>query len=50
MHKSTISKNINLLYSMEDPSLYTHYSAGNAYPSTNYQLCRKEKRSLRKVW
>ncbi len=36
MHKSTISKKINLLSVVVDPSLYTHYSADKAYPSTNY--------------
>ncbi len=36
MHKSTISKKINLLYVVVDPSLYTYYSADKAYPSTNY--------------
>ncbi len=27
-HKSTISKKMNLLYVAVEPSLYTHYSAG----------------------
>jgi hypothetical protein len=31
-HKSTISKNMHLLYVAVDPSLYTHYSAGKVYP------------------
>ena len=40
MHKSTISKKMNLLYVAVDPSLYTHYSTGKAYPSTNYPFPR----------
>jgi hypothetical protein len=36
MHKSTISKKINLLYVAVDPSLYTHYSASKAYPQDMY--------------
>jgi hypothetical protein len=36
MHKSTISKKMNLLYVAVDPSLYTHYSAGKAYPQDMY--------------
>jgi hypothetical protein len=36
MHKSTISKKMNLLYVAVDPGLYTHYSAGEAYPVANY--------------
>ena len=36
MHKSTISKKLNLLYVAVDPSLYTHYSAGKAYPHEMY--------------
>ncbi len=35
-HKSTIFKKINLLYVVVDPGLYTHYSAGEAYPVANY--------------
>ena len=35
-HKSTISKKMNLLYVAVDPGLYTHYSAGEAYPANNY--------------
>jgi hypothetical protein len=35
-HKSTISKKMNLLYVAVDPGLYTHYSAGEAYPVANY--------------
>jgi hypothetical protein len=35
-HKSTISKMMNLLYVAVDPGLYTHYSAGEAYPVANY--------------
>jgi hypothetical protein len=35
-HKSTISKKMNLLYVGVDPSLYTHYSAGKAYPHAMY--------------
>jgi hypothetical protein len=34
--KSTISKKMNLLYVAVDPSLYTHYSAGKAYPQDMY--------------
>ncbi len=36
MHKSTISKRMNLLYVAVDPSLYTHYSAREAYPHAIY--------------
>jgi hypothetical protein len=36
MHKSTISKKMNLLYVAVDPSLYTHYSAGKVYPHDMY--------------
>ena len=35
-HKSTISKKMNLLYVAVDPGLYTHYSAGEAYPTNDY--------------
>jgi len=35
-HKSTISKKMNLLYVVVDPGLYTHYSAGEAYPINDY--------------
>ncbi len=35
-HKSTISKKMNLLYVAVDPALYTHYSAGKAYPAGQY--------------
>jgi hypothetical protein len=35
-HKSTISKKMNLLYVAVDPGLYTHYSAGEAYPADDY--------------
>ena len=36
-HKSTISKKkMNLLYVAVDPGLYTHYSAGEAYPANDY--------------
>ncbi len=35
-HKSTISKKMNLIYVAVDPSLYTHYSAGKAYPQDMY--------------
>jgi hypothetical protein len=35
-HKSTISKKMNLLYVAVDPSLYTHYSTGKAYPHDMY--------------
>jgi hypothetical protein len=36
MHKSIISKEMNLLYVAVDPSLYTHISAGKAYPHAVY--------------
>jgi hypothetical protein len=36
VHKSTISKKMNLLYVAVDPSLYTHFSAGKAYPHIVY--------------
>jgi hypothetical protein len=36
MHKSTISKKMNLLYMAVDPSLYTYYSANKAYPDDMY--------------
>jgi hypothetical protein len=36
MHKSTISKKMNLLYVAVSPSLYTHYSTGKAYPHDMY--------------
>jgi hypothetical protein len=36
MHKSTIAKKMNLLYMAVYPSLYTHYSAGKAYPQDMY--------------
>ncbi len=36
MHKSTISKKMNLLYVAVDPGLYTHYSASEAYPANEY--------------
>jgi len=29
---------MNLLYVVEDPSLYTHYSAGEAYPTNDYPI------------
>ena len=35
-HKSTISKKRNLLYVTVYPGLYTHYSAGEAYPTPHY--------------
>ena len=41
MHKSTISKKMNLLYVAVDPSLYTHYSAGEAYPTNKYPFPAK---------
>ena len=37
-HKSTISKKMNLLYVVVDPGLYTHYSAGEAYPTNDYSF------------
>jgi hypothetical protein len=37
-HKSTISKEMNLFYVKLDPSLYTHYSAGKAYPHAEYRF------------
>jgi hypothetical protein len=36
MHKSTISKKMNLLYVAVDPSLYIHCSAGEVYPHAMY--------------
>jgi hypothetical protein len=36
MHKSTISKKMNLLQMAVDPSFYTHYSAGKGYPHEVY--------------
>jgi len=36
MHKSTISKKMNLLYFAVDPGLYTHYYAGKAYPYNDH--------------
>ncbi len=38
MHKSTISKKMNLIYMAVDPSLYTHYFAGKAYPHDMYSF------------
>jgi hypothetical protein len=38
MHKSTISKKMNLLYVTVGPVLYTHYSAGETYPANNYSF------------
>ncbi len=35
-HKSTISKKMILIYMAVGPSLYTHYSAGEAYPQDRY--------------
>jgi hypothetical protein len=35
-HKSSISKKMSLLYMAVDPSLYTHYSAGEAYLQDMY--------------
>jgi hypothetical protein len=35
-HKSTISKKMNLLYVAVNLALYTHYSAGEAYPTGQY--------------
>ena len=36
MHKSPISKKMNLLYVAIDDTLYAHYSGGKAYPDANY--------------
>jgi hypothetical protein len=36
MHKSTIFKKMNLHYVAVDPGLYTHYSAGEVYPTNDY--------------
>ena len=36
MHKSTISKKMNLLYTVVDPSLYTHHSPGETYPTSSF--------------
>jgi hypothetical protein len=41
MHKSIISKEMNLLYVAVDPSLYTHYSTGKAYPHAVYPFPNK---------
>jgi hypothetical protein len=41
MHKSTISKKMNLLYIAMDPSLYTHLSANKAYPYADYPFPNK---------
>jgi hypothetical protein len=38
MHKSTISKKINLLYMTVGPSLYTYYSAREAYLHAMYPI------------
>jgi hypothetical protein len=35
-HKSPISKKMNLLYIVIDPTLYGHYSGGKAYPDADY--------------
>ncbi len=35
-HKSPISNKMNLLYIAIDPSLYGHYSGGEAYPDADY--------------
>jgi hypothetical protein len=35
-HKSPISKKMNLLYVAINPTLYGHYSGGEAYPNANY--------------
>ncbi len=32
MHKSTISKKMNLLYVVINPDLYKHYAGNKAYP------------------
>jgi hypothetical protein len=36
MHKSTISKKMNLLYVAVDPALYTHFLVGKVYPAGQY--------------
>jgi hypothetical protein len=36
MHKSPISKKMNLLYIAINPTLYGHYSGGKAYPDADY--------------
>jgi hypothetical protein len=36
MHKSNISKKMNLLYVTVDPTLYTHFLSGEAYPTNQY--------------
>jgi hypothetical protein len=41
MHKSTISKKMNLLYVAVDPSLYTHYSASKVHPHDMYPFPNK---------
>jgi hypothetical protein len=40
-HKSPISKKMNLLYVAIDPTLYGHYSGGEAYPNTDYPFPTK---------
>jgi hypothetical protein len=35
-HKSPISKKMNLLYVAINPTLYSHYSGGEAYPDADY--------------
>ncbi len=35
-HKSPSSKKMNLLYDAIDPTLYGHYSGGEAHPDADY--------------
>jgi hypothetical protein len=36
LHKSPISKKVNLLYLSINPTLYGHYFGGKAYPDADY--------------
>lgn len=45
MQKSTISKKMNLLYTVVDPSLYIHHSTGEAYLAGNYPFPTNLKRN-----
>ncbi len=40
-HKSPISKKMNLLYVAIDPTLYGHYSGGEAHPDADYPFSPK---------
>jgi hypothetical protein len=41
MHKSTISKKMNLLYVAVNPDLYKHYAGNKAYPDGDYPIPNK---------